>query len=61
MCMPLPYGNVKMSKNIKTPDDVMKYEDNAVGYLLEVDLHYPKHLHEYHTYYQLAPELMSVK
>ena len=39
----------------------MKYEDNDLGYLLEVDLHFPKHLHDYHKYYPLAPELMSGK
>ena len=32
-----------------------------MGYLLEVDLHYPKHLHDYHKGYTLAPEIMSVQ
>ena len=61
MCMKLPYGNLQWSNDIKTSDDVMKYEDNDVGYLVEVDLHYPKHLHDYHKDYPLAPEIMSVK
>ena len=61
MCMKLPYGNLKWSNDIETTDDVMKYEDNDVGYLLEVDLHYPKHLHDYHKDYPLAPQIMNVK
>ena len=39
----------------------MKYEDNDVGYLLEVDLHYPKHLHDYRKAYPLAPQIMNVR
>ena len=61
MCMKLPHGNLKCSNDIKTTDDVMTYEDNDVYYLLEVDLHYPKHLHDYHKYYPLAPEILGVK
>ena len=30
-------------------------------YLLEVDLHYPKHLHDHHVDYPLAPGIMNVK
>ena len=61
MCMKLPYGNLKWSNEIKTAGDVMKYEDNDAGYFLELDLHYPKHLHDHHKDYPLAPENMSVK
>ena len=61
MCMKLPYGNLKWCNDINTTDDVMKYEDNDVGYLLEVYLHSPKHLHDYHKDYPLAPEIMNVK
>ena len=46
---------------LKTTDDVIKYEDNDAGYFLDADLHYPKHLHDYHKDYPLAAELMSVK
>ena len=48
MCMKLPYANLHWCHDIKTIDDVMKYEDNDVGYFSEVDLHYPKHLHDHH-------------
>jgi hypothetical protein len=61
MCMKLPYANLHWCNDIQTTDDVMKYEDNDIGYLLEVDLHYPKHLHDYHKDYPLAPEIMNVK
>ena len=61
MCMKLPYVSLKWSNDIKTTDDVMKYEDNDVGYFPDVDLHYPKHLHEYHKGYPLALEIMIVK
>ena len=47
MSMKLPYGNLQWCNDIQTPDDVMQYGDNDIGYLLEVDLHYPKHLHDY--------------
>ena len=61
MCMKLPYGNLKWSNDIKTTDDVMKYEDNDVGYFLEVDVHYPTHLHDSRKDYPLAPQIMNVK
>ena len=61
MSMELPYGNFQWCNDIQSTDDVMKYEDNDIGYLLEVDLHYPKHLHDHHKDYPLAPEIMKVK
>ena len=37
--------------------DVMKVSDESLkGYLLEVDLEYPTHLHDLHNDYPLAPE-----
>ena len=61
MSMKLTFGNLEWSNDIRTSDDVIKYEDNDTGYLLEVDLEHPKHLHDYHKGYPLAPEIMSVK
>ena len=61
MSMKLPYGNLQWINDTQSTDDVMKYEDNDIGYLLEVDLHYPKHLHDHHKDYPLAPEIMNVK
>ena len=41
--------------------DVMAVEDNGdLGYGLEVDLHYPEHLHKLHNDLPLAPEKMDI-
>ncbi|GBN50940.1 hypothetical protein AVEN_114505-1 [Araneus ventricosus] len=51
----LPHGGFKwiypnIGNILKCPDDSKK------GYILEVDLEYPKELHDYHTDLPLAPE-----
>ena len=61
MSMKLSFGNLQWSNDSQSIDDVIKYEDNDIVYLLEVDLEYPKHVHEYHKDYTLAPEIMNVK
>ena len=35
-------------------------EDSKLGYILEVDLEYPKELHDKHNLYSLAPEHVEV-
>ena len=40
---------------------VMKYyDDNNIGYILEVNLDYPKELHDLHKDYPLAPKIMYI-
>lgn len=55
----LPIGNLVMMQNIEifTEDFIKNISDvNKKGYILEVDLEYPKELHNLHNSYPLAPE-----
>ena len=58
MSQPLPVCNFEWAD---TDVDVMLVADDADhGYILEVDLEYPAHLHDLHNYYPLAPEKMFI-
>ena len=53
MCQPLPTHDFKWVE----PLDVFQVSDDSeTGYILEVDLDYPAHLHDKHSDYPLAPE-----
>ena len=58
----LPYGSFKWLSNEELNNiDLGKYkEDSNDGLILEVDLEYPKDLHELHNDYPLAPEKVKV-
>ena len=60
MSQKLPYSDLEWSDDIQNTDDVMQYENGEHGYFLEVDLGYPKELHDLHSDYPLAPENMCV-
>ena len=61
MCKKLPLNNFKWHYNKIDEKKIMKYSDDGdVGYILEVDLEYPKELHDLHKDYPLAPEIMTV-
>ena len=63
MIQHLPTGGFKWltDKQIET-FDLNKYENNCKkGIMLEVDLEYPKELHDLHNDYPLAPEKIKVK
>ena len=56
--MKLPIGKLTWAK--KTPDTEKWHQDDYCGYIVEVDLKYPHHLHDLHSDYPLAPENMSI-
>ena len=60
MIQKLPYRSLKWDDKI-TEDDIINYDNGRTGYILEVDLEYPKELHDLHNDYPLAPEIMNVK
>ena len=48
--------------DLMTEEMIKNYSDaNEVGYVLEVDLNYPEHLHNKHNDYPLAPERFNNK
>jgi hypothetical protein len=52
----LPMNGFKWLNNVDLAT-VLNYDENSdIGYILEVDLEYPDHLHNYHNDYPLAPE-----
>ena len=67
MSQPLPFSNFEWSDEIQTAEYVLDYNENDIidefeglpvthGFILEVDLEYPKELHDLHSDYPLAPE-----
>ena len=58
----LPYGNFKwLSKEEIERFDLDSIGENSrIGYTLEVDLVYPKELHDIHSDYPLCPEIVEV-
>ena len=58
MCQPLPKGGFRfISEDELQSLDVMTIaEDSRKGYIMEVSLHYPEHLHSKHNDFPLAPE-----
>ena len=56
----LPYGEFEWLKNVDELDIMSIKKKCYVGYILEVDLKYPKELHKLHNDYPLAPEKLTV-
>jgi hypothetical protein len=58
LCEKLPTGFFRFL----TEEEIEKFDINSIalnsstGYIIECDLHYPKHLHDLHNDYPLAPE-----
>ena len=57
MSRPLPKKNFHWKRVMPTEEQIMKMKCNSKkGWILEVDLEYPAHLHDAHNDYSLAPE-----
>ena len=68
----MSYADFKWAKNINKiliiKYNINKYEqklmwikkDSSTGYILDVDLEYPKKLHDIHNDYPLAPEKINI-
>ena len=63
MTEPLPYGNFEWFNPSHITNDFVKgyNNDGEDCYILEVDLEYPKELHDRHNDYPFAPGLTYVK
>ena len=56
----LPYGEFEWLKNVDELDIMSINKKSDVGYILEIDLKYPKELHKLHNDYPLASEKFTV-
>ena len=57
MSLPLPKSGFHWKRVMPTEEQIMKMKWEAKkGWILEVDLEYPEHLHDAHNDYPLAPE-----
>ncbi|XP_072745823.1 uncharacterized protein [Anoplolepis gracilipes] len=55
MCQPLPYADFQWVDNVSNFDVSSIALDSSTGYILEVDLEYPQHLHDSHTDLPFCP------
>ena len=63
MSQKLPFKNFRWLDEAKLVDfdpTLINTEDDT-GYILQVDLEYPKELHDVHNDYPLAPEPFKIK
>ena len=62
MIQKLPTGGFKWITDVDrfTPEEISKLVGGDKGYLLEVDVNYPQHLHEYHNDLSFMPERMKI-
>ncbi|KYN23233.1 hypothetical protein ALC57_04350 [Trachymyrmex cornetzi] len=55
MCQPLPYAEFRWIKDVVNFDASAIVPDSPTGYILEVDLEYPQHLHDQHIDLPFCP------
>ena len=62
MSRPLPKKNFHWKRVMPTEEQIMKMKHNSKkGWIPEVDLEYPAHLHDAHNDYPMAPEKKVIK
>ena len=61
MSQPLPVSDFQWVDEIEDFNVNDIPDDSETGYILEVDLTYPQHLHDGHNHYPLAPEHLKIK
>jgi hypothetical protein len=64
MSQPLPVGDFRWLKRQEIDELMLRIrdvpDDDETGYILEVDLGYPSHLHDLHNCYPLAVETVKI-
>ncbi|XP_026830520.1 uncharacterized protein LOC113563293 [Ooceraea biroi] len=55
MCQPLPYANFRWVDDTSNFNMIVVTPDSPKGYVLEVDLEYPRHLHDAHADLPFCP------
>ncbi|XP_014486208.1 PREDICTED: uncharacterized protein LOC106750390 [Dinoponera quadriceps] len=55
MCQPLPHAEFQWVTGVSTFDVSSIAVDSPIGYILEVDLEYPQHLHDSHADLPFCP------
>ena len=61
MIQKLQYRNLEWDDKITEEDIIKNCKNGSVGKILEVDVEYPKELHDLHSDYPLEPEVKNVK
>ena len=57
----LPQSDFTLNSDITLADILNCPDDNTIGYFVEVDLHYPASVHDYHQDFPLAPSINIVE
>ena len=60
MSQPLPVSDFQWMEKVDGFDVETIADDAEIGYILEVDLEYPPEIHEAHSDYLLALEIMKI-
>ena len=61
MSEPLPYKDLQFNNNVSLNDILNTADDDETGYILEVDLSFPEHIHEKLREFPPCPENIEKK